>query len=245
MFAAHCFPNRQRFCPRCKGRRLYLLRDHRRRCAKCRYTFNEFAGRWLDSTNFSHREWLHFLKLFEACYSTSQIAKSLNITYVTASRAGFITRQAILSQYSASVLAAQPNSVVWGITQQHSRVIVKALPDLDPDKALRLPILKTFRAGNVYTNPWQHFEDYFQTLVFRPKCQILGVADAHLSKRPLAIDRLDHFWQYARTHRLFWRQVGRTNLGPYWGEHSFRFHHRNTPLLPRLLHAICAPTPRN
>jgi transposase len=243
LFARYAFPNRQRFCPRCRSRRLYLLRDGRRRCAKCRYTFNEFAGRWLSQMNFSFHQWLRFLELFAAAQSTLQIAKALNISYATAGRALLITRKAILSQHAAHILSVKPSYAVWGISQHHDRVAVKHLPNLDPDKALYLPVSKSIRAGVIYTNPWQEAEDHFQTLVFRPKRHVLGLTDIHLSRRPLAIDHLNHFWQYARTHRLLWRQIGSTHVGLYWGEQAFRFHHRNAPLLHPLIHALAALIP--
>jgi transposase len=244
LFARYAFPNRQRSCPRCGHRRLYPLRDNRRRCARCRYTFNEFAGRWLASMNFSCNEWLIFLELFSSPRSTAEIANALAIPYATAARAVSITRQALLARHAPDILAARHAPAVWGISQQQDRIIIKQLPDLHPDRAIYLPVPKSIRAGVIYTNPWQHSQDHFQTLIFRPQLQILGLANLHLSKAPLAIDRFDHFWQYARTHRLLWRQIGRTHIGLYWGEHAFRFNHRNTPLLLPLIQALTAKIPK-
>ncbi|HUO09339.1 MAG TPA: transposase [Phycisphaerae bacterium] len=243
LFARYCFPNRQRFCPRCRSRRVYLLRDDRRRCAKCRYTFSEFSGRWLASMNFSCTQWLRFLELFARHESAYQIARSLDISYPTATRAVFIIRQAILTSHAANILVATHPHAVWGITQNHDRVIIRRLPDLDPEKALFLPIAKSVRAGTIYTNPWQHPDGPFDSLVFRPTRNVLGLKNAQISKLPLAIDRLAGFWHYVRTNRTFWRQVGTSQLGLYWGEHAFRFNHRDSALLPILLQSICALLP--
>lgn len=43
-----CWKNHQRFCPRCRCRKVYRLADGRRRCARCRYTFHDFSGRWIN-----------------------------------------------------------------------------------------------------------------------------------------------------------------------------------------------------
>lgn len=193
--------------------------------------------------NFSYAEWLHFLELFSTPRSTAEIAAALKISYATASRAVFITRQAILARHDAHLLAAPQADAVWGISQHQDRVFIRRITDLDPDKALYLPVPKTVRAGVVYTDLCQHSQHRFETLVFRPTRQILGRTDIHLSKRPLAIDHLDHFWQFVRTHRLFWRQIGRTHIGLYWGEHAFRFNHRNSPLLELLIQAVSATIP--
>ncbi|MCH7711031.1 MAG: transposase [Proteobacteria bacterium] len=39
-----CWKNHQRFCPRCRCRKVYRLADERRRCARCRYTFHDISG---------------------------------------------------------------------------------------------------------------------------------------------------------------------------------------------------------
>ena len=60
-----CFENHQRFCPRCKGKKLYRLADDRRRCSSCRYTFHDFSGRWINQGNLTAGQWLRLIKLFE------------------------------------------------------------------------------------------------------------------------------------------------------------------------------------
>ncbi len=60
-----CWKNHQRFCPKCRSRKLYALQGGRRRCARCAYTFHDFSQRFLNNGNLSCQQWLRLIKLFE------------------------------------------------------------------------------------------------------------------------------------------------------------------------------------
>jgi transposase len=70
-----CLKNGHRFCPRCKQRKLYKLADKRRRCSRCKYTFHDFSGRWINHGRFSCVKWLHLIKLFELEASVRKMAE--------------------------------------------------------------------------------------------------------------------------------------------------------------------------
>ena len=76
-----CFENHQRFCPRCGTRKLYRLADDRRRCASCRYTFQDFSGRWINRGNLTAGLWLRLIKLFDLELSVRKIAQQLRLSY--------------------------------------------------------------------------------------------------------------------------------------------------------------------
>ena len=92
-----CLKNGHRFCPRCKSRKLYKLKDNRRRCSRCKYTFHDFTGRWINHGRFSCVQWLSIVKLFELKISVRKIADQMNLSYNTAYGAIKTIRYSILA----------------------------------------------------------------------------------------------------------------------------------------------------
>ena len=115
-----CFENHQRFCPRCKGKKLYRLADDRRRCSSCRYTFHDFSGRWSNQGNLAAGQWLRLIKLFELELSIRKIAQQLRLSYNAAYKAVHTIRAAILA-HSTIDLA----SVIEGWTTFREKPLVR------------------------------------------------------------------------------------------------------------------------
>src|SRR4030043_409918 len=76
-----CFKNQQRFCPRCRQRKLYKLRDERYRCSCCDYTFHDFSGRWINHGRLTCEQWLSLIKLFELEVSVRKMAQQMKLSY--------------------------------------------------------------------------------------------------------------------------------------------------------------------
>ena len=91
--------NKTHFCVRCHNEKVYRLADKRYRCARCGYTFQEFAGRWVAELKISAAQWLWTLKLFELEIAYSRIADEVGITYPTVLKATRLIRCAMLQQY--------------------------------------------------------------------------------------------------------------------------------------------------
>jgi len=92
-----CLKNGHRFCPRCLHRRRYKLSSGRRRCARCKYTFHDFSGRWIGLGNLSCIKWLSLIKLFELELSVRKMAEQMNLAYNTVYRAVKTIRCVILA----------------------------------------------------------------------------------------------------------------------------------------------------
>ena len=92
-----CFKNHQRFCPRCRQRKLYKLRDERFRCSRCEYTFHDFSGRWINHGHLTCVQWLSLLKFFELEISVRKMAQQMKLSYRAAYGAIGAIRMAILS----------------------------------------------------------------------------------------------------------------------------------------------------
>jgi transposase len=72
-----CFKNQQRFCPRCRCRKLYKLQQGRYRCSRCEYTFQDFSGWWINRGRLSALQWLSLIKLFELEVSVRKMSLQL------------------------------------------------------------------------------------------------------------------------------------------------------------------------
>ena len=92
-----CLKNGHRICPRCNNRKLYKLTTGKRRCSKCKYTFHDFSGRWVNYGRLSSVQWLSLLKLFELEQSVRKIAEQMNLAYNTAYKAIETIRYAIIA----------------------------------------------------------------------------------------------------------------------------------------------------
>ena len=93
-----CQKNGRKICPRCEGRKRYVLGTRGRfRCAGCRYTFGPFTGRWLGQLRLSARQWLWVVKLFELEVSARKMAQQLAVSYPTALRAVTTLRRSLVA----------------------------------------------------------------------------------------------------------------------------------------------------
>ena len=102
-----CQKNGRKICPRCEGRKRYVLGTRGRfRCAGCRYTFGPFTGRWLGQLRLSARQWLWVVKLFELEVSARKMAQQLAVSYPTALRASDL--QARARSFKSMVDGAMP-----------------------------------------------------------------------------------------------------------------------------------------
>ena len=102
--AKKCLKNHHRFCPRCRCRKLYKLREGRYRCSRCQYTFHEFSGRWINQGRLTCVQWLSLIKLFELEVSVRKMAQQMGLSYGTVYRAIQTIRLAIVSQAQDAAL---------------------------------------------------------------------------------------------------------------------------------------------
>jgi len=96
-FIKLCWKNYRRFCIRRGSYKVYRLSGKRYRCSRCRYTFTEFTGRWINKLRISYKKWLWILKLFELEISAKKIAQQVELSYPTVLKAVHLIRMAIVS----------------------------------------------------------------------------------------------------------------------------------------------------
>ncbi len=163
-----CWKNQQRFCPKCRQRKLYRLTDGRRRCSRCGYTFHDFSGRWINLVDLDCGQWLRLIKLFELELSSRKIAQQLSVSYKVAHRAVMVLRGAIMAHApDAQKLlggeveidesyfggkrkgkrgrGASGKVPVFGILERDGLVHVEAVPNVRAETLLGMTIKKVRR----------------------------------------------------------------------------------------------------
>ena len=82
----------------CNSYEIYRIAGKRFRCKRCKYTFHDFTGRWMNKLRISCKEWLWIIKLSELELSAMKIAAQIGLSYPTVLKAVTVIRQAIIAQ---------------------------------------------------------------------------------------------------------------------------------------------------
>jgi len=176
-----CFKNHQRYCPRCKCRKLYKLADARYRCSRCEYTFHDFTGRWINQGRLTCVQWLSFIKLFELEVSVRKMSQQMGLSYRAAYRAVSTIRFSILShardaeglldgeiELDESYFGGKRKGKrgrgaagkvpVFGILERNGIVQVTVVPDVSAATLLELTLKKVRRGSVVYTDKFKSYD---------------------------------------------------------------------------------------
>ncbi|MCX5851322.1 MAG: IS1595 family transposase, partial [Deltaproteobacteria bacterium] len=176
-----CFKNHQRFCPRCRCRKLYLLQEGRYRCSRCDYTFHDFSERWINRGRLTCVQWLSLIKLFELEVSVRKMAAQMNLSYRAVYRAVTTIRMAILAHAAdADMLlggeieldesyfggrrkgnrgrGAAGKVPVFGILERKGVVQVSVVPNVTTKTLMALTVKKVRRGSVVYTDKFRSYD---------------------------------------------------------------------------------------
>lgn len=228
-----CWKNHQRFCPRCKTRKLYKLGDGRRRCSRCGYTFHDFSGRWINSCRLTVSQWLRLTKLFELEVGVRQISEQLGISHNTAYKAVCTLRHAILAQShdgqqllkcgglqppsnksTAGRNSSQP--IVFGINESNAQAPVSFVSNFHPETISHLGLKAANIGSIIYTDKYKDWD----ALVFHGTAYAKKGSKAN---RGVFIDGAKGFWSFAK-HRLTQTSgVSQTKFPLYLKELEFRY----------------------
>lgn len=256
-----CWEGQPCFCLRCGSRRVYTLASGRRRCHDCRYTFSEFAGRWLARSRLSCREWLDLVELFEAERHVEEAARQLGRAYATTFHALTVLRAGIFAHSAGSeaivgdnleallrvcrhrghkVLHVAGHVPVFGIVERNGAVAVSMLPDIGPDGVLAMPVKKVRRGNVVYTGQ----VGIYEALMFGLPEDSGGVTRVQFARSPAPIDVSSRFWAYASPRLAAHHGVSSEHFPLYLKELEFRYNHRGSALAPLLLRYLCDFVPQ-
>jgi transposase len=258
-----CFENHQRFCPRCKGKKLYRLADDRRRCSSCRYTFHDFSGRWINQGNLTAGQWLRLVKLFELELSVRKIAQQLRLSYNAAYKAIHTIRAAILAHSNDGDISlsgevevdesyfggkrkgkrgrgAAGKVPVFGILEREGRVFVEVLPTTRAKDVLALTIKKVRRGSIVYTDRYRTYD----ALMFCGYRHLRVDHGKYFSRGRVYINGLEGFWSYAKERIMKYHGVSPQRFPYYLKELEFRYNHRKEDLFPLITKYLCNLVPK-
>jgi transposase len=257
-----CWDDGRSFCPRCDSRHVYVLGSGRYRCKRCRYTFSEFAGRWLSQTRLSCDNWITLVRSFEAERPVPEIARQLGRAYATVFHGVTVLRTCILAHSETSgpllgggletlkrvwahrdhhALQVLGHAPVFGIREHDGTVSVPVLPDIGPDHVLQLPVKKVRRGNLVYTGQ----VTIYDTLVYSSRNGGPEQQAARFCRSPVYIDRTPGFWRYAAGRLAMHFGVSPEHFPLYLKELEFRYNHRDQELAPILLRYLCDFVPRS
>jgi transposase len=257
-----CWKNHQRFCPRCRSRRLYRLASGRRRCARCRDTFHDFSGRWIDRGALSCRQWLRVIKLFELEVSTRRIAHQVRLSYATAYKAVTTLRLAVLARSTdgQALLSGEieldeayfgarrkgkrgrgaANKIpVFGILERGGEVCVEVVPHVTAANLLGLTVTKVRRGSIVYTDRYHLYD----ALMFCGYRHLRVDKSVSFAQGKVYINGLEGFWSFAKQRLAKHHGVSPARFPLYLKELEFRYNHRHDDLFARVAAALCNLVP--
>lgn len=263
---ALCWPDGRKRCPRCAAPDPYQLAGGRLRCGACRYTFHDFTGRWLNETGLSPLKWTQLARAFEHELSTREAAAQVAISYNTAFKALTVLRLAILAQGPDAPQLLGPGGPlapfmeggknledapgpgaelpVYGILSRAGHVFVDLLPELTAESVLHFNHnfhLRVARHGGILVT--DRYKSY-EALVL---CGDENLPYHYLLRHPgqvFAESGGCPFWDFAQPRLKQFKGLSWRRFPLYLKELALRHNMRQQPLLPALLHALCAPVPK-
>ena len=254
-----CFKNHQRFCPRCRCRKLWKLSDENRRCSRCRYTFHDFSERWINFTELSCANWLRLIKLFELEISVRKMANQLCLSYNTAYKAIMILRHAILCN-TGNVQQLLEGEVeldesyfggrrkgkrgrgaagkvpVFGILKRNGLVFVELVKNVKAETLLGITLKKVRRGSIVYTDKYKAYD----SLIFCGYSHLSVDHSKQFAKGKVCINGLEGFWSWAKERLIKHHGISPKRFPFYLKELEFRYNHRKEDIFPLLVEFLCS-----
>ena len=253
-----CWGKQRRFCIRCRRTKLYRLAENRYRCAACRYTFQDFSGRWIGQLNLRARQWLRILKLFELEIPPSISAREVGISYPTALKATQLIRCAILQQtgdfaqfsHHIGLFSAQKSKKtrgkeptgdrpVFGISESGGRVRISVINDLSAQALLREPIKTVKRGALAYTDRFRNYD----AIIFYGTRRLTMRFARRFGRGKVYINGLNGFWRFVKKRLTEFHAVSKQSFPLYVKEMEFRYNHRHVQLFEALAHAAAQLVP--
>ena len=244
-------------------RKLYKLEDGRYRCSRCRYTFHDFSGRWINRGRLSCIQWLSLVKLFELEVSTRKMTSQIQLSYRAVYNAAMAIRWAILSHAEdAETLlggeieldesyfggrrkgnrgrGAAGKVPVFGILERDGLVHVNVVPNVTAETLLRFTIKKVRRGSVVYTDKFKSYD----SLMFCGYRHLKVDHGKYFSSGKVYINGMEGFWSWAKERLIKHHGVSKEHFPLYLKELEFRYNHRNEDIFDSITNYLCDLVPK-
>ena len=258
-----CFKNHQRYCPRCKCRKLYKLADERYRCSRCAYTFHEFSGRWINQGRLTCRQWLSLIKLFELEVSVRKMSQQMGLSYRAVYKAVRTIRFSILSHAGDAERllggeveldesyfggkckgkrgrGAAGKVPVFGILERNGVVQVTVVPDVTAETLMGLTVKKVRRGSVVYTDKFKSYD----SLMFCGYRHLKVDHGKYFSSGKVYINGLEGFWSWAKERLIKHHGVSKEQFPLYLKELEFRYNNRGSDIFDLVASHLCDLVPK-
>jgi transposase len=239
-------------CPRCGGEKSWLLRDGRRRCARCRFDWK--PGRL--PLRLTAENWRELLKWFVRGAPSAQIAHETRLERKRVLRALTAVRRAILRSPNngrrgrargsdangrhvgprESAKYPRPRSATIGLYVVNGRVGAAVIPEGEAEQLGT--ILRERKSLHSHVSPSLQ---RYAAVVYRGRFYRLARATAgHPAAR---FGRIEAFWAYLQRNLRGKGGIRRERLELYLSEYVWRYNHRHlspAEQLRKLLELITA-----
>ncbi len=254
-------------CPRCLETRYYPLRDGRRRCPSCGYTYHLFTGRFVNRVRLTPRGWLRMLDVFWKGKSVQEAADALAVKYDTAHKAYASARLALLCaalgpgdagrilDEAGELIGFCPNlenegeqtlcqgcrSYVFALARDdHGRASLSLVRGLAARETLASPLGRKPWGTMVYTDRFREYEALFFSCCRKGRELFLREP----CERPFPVERQDGFIEAAGPWMARYRAISPQTYPLYLAEMLFRYNHGTGEAVTRLAGALCRFVPK-
>ncbi|WP_320174689.1 transposase [Maridesulfovibrio sp.] len=259
--------DRKPFCPRCREHKLYNLNGDRYRCSSCKYTFQDFSGRWINNGGLSAREWVRLIQMFAEDHTAHAISLDLELSYNATYKAITALRFAILAQAIDAQQLLSPETglhkhlknkkltgvpskkttgaiPVFGIMEKNGWVFIDLMQNITAESVFHFNHnfhLKLVRHGSIiHTDRYQKYD----SLIL---CGDDSLPLDYIRKYPDVTPHIEisggEFWQFARQRFKRYKGISPHRFPLYLKELEFRFNNRSKDLFDLLTSYICKIVP--
>jgi transposase len=262
-FRKACWKKGLVFCTRCKSRKIYRILGKRYRCKRCKYTFTDFSGRWINKLNISPKDWLWVIKLFELDVSARKASKQLALSYPTVLRAFDTIRYGIIANSEDRELLLQGEVEidesyfggrrkgkrgrgaagkvpVFGILERAGVVKVDVVRNVKAESLLNMTVKTVKRGSIVYTDKFHGYD----ALMFCGYRHLRVDHAKRFSSGKVYINGLEGFWSFAKERIIKFHGVSKEKFPLYLKEMEFRYNNRQKEIFTLLTQSLCNLVPK-
>ena len=204
-------------CPRCGGTKSWLLKDGRRRCARCRFDWR--PGRL--PLRLSRQQWREVLRWFVRDATSADIARETGLERKRVLRALTIVREALLrAAHDGGHRPLHPRATraaLIGLRLGNGRALAEVVPHAEAEQLERW--LRKRQNGHPHAP--RHSRRYM-AVVFRGR--LYRLAESGADRLPFG--PIEAFWAYVQRQLRAKGGIRRERLDLYLASFSWRYNHR-------------------